>query len=120
MTTDGSWLILSDGTPSIYYLDPVTFRLVKTLHVTNKGNAIDNLNELEFIRGAIYANRYMQNYIVRIDTANGKILAKLDLSSLDMADRLKYPGSLEMNGIAYDSVQDKIYVTGKLWRLIAG
>lgn len=115
MTTDGTWLILSDGSSSLYYLDPVSFRLVKTLRVTDGGAAADNLNELEFIHGALYANRYTHNYILRIDTADGKVLAKADLSSLDNAARIKYPGALEMNGIAYDSVQDKIYITGKLW-----
>jgi glutaminyl-peptide cyclotransferase len=67
------------------------------------------------INGYIYANLWLTNYVLKIDTSSGKVVAKLDLSSLSEDAKSKYPGAAEMNGIAYDSVQNKIYVTGKLW-----
>jgi glutamine cyclotransferase len=115
MTTDGTYLIMSDGTPDLHYLDPKNFNLIKTLRVTENGDPVDQVNELEFIKGYIYANRYTQNYILKIDPANGRVMGRLDLSSLDDQARIKYPASLQMNGIAYDSISDKIFVTGKLW-----
>jgi glutamine cyclotransferase len=115
MTTDGHYLIMTDSTPDLHYLDPQTFALVKTVKVTENNTPVDQVNELEYIKGYIYANRYTRNYIFKIDPANGKVVGKLDLSALESQARNKYPGSMEMNGIAYDSATDKVYVTGKLW-----
>ena len=77
-----------------------------------------NINELEFINGFIYANVYQQNYIIKIDPATGNIVGKINLSSLVEEATQKYPGSQQLNGIAYDSVGNKIYITGKLWPTI--
>jgi glutaminyl-peptide cyclotransferase len=115
MTTDGTSLIMSDGTSNISYLDPNTFKLVKTLAVTDNNGPVDSINELELIHGFIYANRYLTNYILKIDPSTGKVVGKLDLSTLDNEAKNKYPESLQLNGIAYDSAAKKIYVTGKLW-----
>ena len=115
LTTDGTNLIMSDGTGNLSYLDPVTLKTIRTLAVTNNGIAADSLNELEYIKGYVYANVWLTNSIVKIDTVTGKIVGMLDLGSLVFEARNKYPGSLELNGIAYDSIADKIYVTGKLW-----
>jgi len=115
MTTDGAYLIMSDSTPDLRYLDPVNFKLVKSLRVTENNTPVDQVNELEYINGFIYANRYTKNYILKIDPATGRVVGKLDLSSLAQQARNKYPGSLEMNGIAFDSAADKVYITGKLW-----
>jgi glutaminyl-peptide cyclotransferase len=115
MTTDGKYLIMSDGTSNINYLDPNNFKLVKTLAVTDNNGPVDSINELELIHGFIYANRYTTNYILKIDPSSGKVVGKLDLSSLDNEAKNKYPESLQLNGIAYDSAAKKIYVTGKLW-----
>jgi glutamine cyclotransferase len=115
MTTDGTYLIMSDSTPDLHYLDPQNFNLIKTLRITENGEPVDQVNELEYIDGYIYANRFTQNYILKIDPANGKVAGRLDLSSLDDQAHIKYPGSLQMNGIAYDSVSDKVFVTGKRW-----
>ena len=115
MTTDGQSLLISDGTSTLYYMDPATFQTTRTLKVTENNVPPDSLNELEYIRGYIYANRYTKDYIFKIDPATGKVLGRLDCTSLVSATKNKYPGSMELNGIAYDSVSDKIYITGKCW-----
>ena len=115
MTTDGSYLIMSDGSSNISYLDPLTFKAIKILGVTDNNGLVSNINELELINGFIYANQWLTGYILKIDTSSGKVVGKLDLSSLKSIAVSKYPGSLEMNGIAYDAVANKIYITGKLW-----
>jgi len=118
LTTDGANLIMSDGTGTLYYLNPATLQTVKTLVVTQDGIAADSLNELEYINGYIYANVWLTNTIIKIEPATGNIVGRLDLTSLAEEAKNKYPGSLEMNGIAYDSVRDKIYITGKMWPTI--
>jgi len=115
LTTDGKNLIMSDGTHIITYLDPNTLQTVKTINVTEDGIEKYFLNELEYINGYLYANVWTTNTIVKIDTGNGKVVGKLDLTSLVDESKNIFPGSLEMNGIAYDPKSDKIYVTGKLW-----
>ncbi len=77
--------------------------------------AIPYLNELEFIKGFIYANVYTTNDLVKIDPGSGLVVAKLDLSSLANEVKSLYRGSLETNGIAYDSLTNKTYITGKMW-----
>ncbi len=115
MTTDGTSLIMSDGTNTLTYLDPNSFQTVKTISVTDEDGPVMNVNELEVIKGSIYANVYTTNTIIKIDPNTGKVIGKIDLSSLANEAKVKYPGSLEMNGIAYDSTTDKVYVTGKMW-----
>ncbi|MGZ3864797.1 MAG: glutaminyl-peptide cyclotransferase [Bacteroidia bacterium] len=115
LTTDGTNVIMSDGTNILTYLDPNTFKPVKTLSVSENGYAADYLNELEYINGFIYANIWTTNKIVKIDPATGKIVGKLDLVSLLHEARTKYPNATELNGIAFDAATNKIYVTGKLW-----
>jgi glutaminyl-peptide cyclotransferase len=127
MTTDGSRLIMSDGSSNITYLDPTSFkpatdsassavtRPVKILGVTDNNGPVSNINELELIRGFLYANQWQTNYILKIDTASGKVVGRLDLSSLADTARRNYPDSDVLNGIAYDPTNGKIYVTGKLW-----
>ncbi len=115
LTTDGTNLIMSDGTNILTYLDPNDLHVVKTIYVTENRYAKENLNELEYIKGYIYANVWTTNTIVKIDPNDGKVVGKLDLSSLKYEATSLYYGSLTMNGIAYDSVADRVYVTGKLW-----
>jgi len=115
MTTDGIHLIMSDGTAELTFADPAGFRLIKKLKVTENGMPRDSLNELEYIKGFIYANIWYNDHIVKIDPVTGKVVAKLDLTSLGFQARLKHPDEDALNGIAYDAVADKIYVTGKLW-----
>jgi len=115
MTTDGTNLIISDGTSNISYVDPATFRLVKVVGVTDNNGPVSNINELEMINGFIYANQWQTNYILKIDTASGKVVGRLDLDGLSSAEQNKYAASDTMNGIAYDSTTGKVYITGKLW-----
>lgn len=115
MTTNGISLIMSDGTSNISYLDPNNFKLIKVLGVTDNNGPVASINELELINGYLYANKYQTNYILKIDTASGKVVGKLDFTTLDSEAKNKYPEAAEMNGIAYDSAAKKIYVTGKLW-----
>lgn len=115
LTTDGKILIMSDGSDKLTFLDPENFTAVKVLAVTDNNSPLDNINELEFIKGYIYANVWQTNSIVKIDTLNGKVVGKLDLSSLAFEAKTKNPNADVLNGIAYDSLTDKIYVTGKLW-----
>lgn len=115
LTTDGRHLIMSDGTSTLTYLSPDSLRPVKAIKVSENGVQLDKLNELEYIEGYIYANVWSTNDIVKIDTDNGNVVGRMDLSSLQNDARTKYPKTLEMNGIAYDSQKKKLYVTGKMW-----
>lgn len=118
LTTNGTYLIMSNGSGTLWYRDPITFEPVKKLMVTADNVPEKDLNELELIHGYIYANKWLTNYILKIDTTSGRVVGKLDLSMLSGDASSRYPGSAEMNGIAYDSVRNKIYVTGKLWPAI--
>ncbi|HEX8515688.1 MAG TPA: glutaminyl-peptide cyclotransferase [Bacteroidia bacterium] len=118
MTTDGKNLIMSDGTNFLTYLDPVTLKPIKKLAVSNAGYAEDNLNELEYINGFIYANIWTKDYIVKIDTASGKVVGLLNLSGITDEAKRNYRNAEVLNGIAYDPASDKILVTGKMWKNI--
>jgi glutamine cyclotransferase len=115
LTTDGTYLIMSDGTYQLTYLDPNSFKTIKKITVTENGSVKEHLNELEYINGFIFANVWTTNTIVKIDPKDGKIVGQLDLSSFANEAKNLFPNSLEMNGIAYDSITNNIFVTGKLW-----
>jgi len=115
LTTDSSSLIMSDGTSNLTYLSPESLKPVKVLAVTLNGAPLDSLNELEYIGKYIYANRFTQNYLVKIDPVDGKVIGKLDLSSLVEQEKNRNPGCDVLNGIAYDPSANKVFVTGKLW-----
>ena len=115
LTTDGESLIMSDGTERLTYIEPQTFIIKKILTVTEKGAARSLLNELEFIRGYIYANVWLSNTIVKIDPSSGKVTGRIDLNDLVTEAEVIYPGSMEMNGIAWDSASGHIFITGKCW-----
>jgi glutamine cyclotransferase len=115
MTTDGSSLIMSDGSSNLTYLDPVTFKTNRIVGVTDNNGPVGNINELEFVNGNILANIYQTPYIIRIDPNSGKVLGKADFSNLEKEVKLKNPDVDYMNGIAWDSAKNKIYITGKLW-----
>ncbi len=114
LTQDGQYLIMSDGTERIRFLDPVTFAVVKTINVSDYGQPLTNLNELEYINGEIYANVWLTNRIVRIDPMSGAILGWIDLTGL-LPDADRSPSVNELNGIAYDDATDRLFVTGKNW-----
>ena len=115
LTTDGMYLIMSDGTNKLTYIDPDTLLAAKIISVTENGWAKYRLNDLEYIKGYIYANTYGKNTISKIDPRSGKVVGQLDLSSLAYDAKRRFPRALEMNGIAYDPVTNKIYLTGKFW-----
>ena len=109
--TDG--LILSDGTADLRVLDPDTFRELRRVTVKDAGVAIDQLNELEFVRGEVWANVWHENRIARIDPKTGRVIGWIDLSGLMGMYRLEAEAVL--NGIAYDATSGRLFVTGKLW-----
>jgi glutamine cyclotransferase len=114
LTQDGKSLILSDGSDTLRFFDPATFREVRRLAVKDHGKPVHEINELEFIHGKIYANIWHSDRIARIDPASGKVLGWIDLKGLLSADQLSSPEAV-LNGIAYDSAHDRLFVTGKLW-----
>ena len=122
ITNDGNRLIISDGiTDKIYYALPDEekneMKVIKTLAVADNTGALDNLNELELIDGYIYANRWRTDYILKIDTATGHVVGKMDLTGLLAQYDVKEINNNTdvLNGIAYDSTTKKLYITGKYW-----
>jgi len=115
MTTDGTNLIVDDGSSNLYFYEPSTFKLIKKLPVTDAGALGYNLNELEYIDGYIYANQWQLPYILKIDPSDGKIIAKADLTDIWNRIQQKSPKADVLNGIAYDADTKKIYITGKNW-----
>jgi len=114
LTQNGKTLIMSDGTPFLRFLDPVTLREVRRIQVTAEGQPVANLNELEWVKGEILANVWMTNRIARIDPRTGAVKGWIDLSALPEALSESNPDAV-LNGIAYDRVHDRLFVTGKLW-----
>ena len=115
MTTDGTYLIATDGSSNIYYFEPSSFKQVKKITVTDAGTLSYNVNELEYIDGYLYANQWQLPYILKIDPSNGQVVAKIDLSDLWNGIKQKDAHAEVLNGIAYDPSTKKIYVTGKWW-----
>lgn len=115
LTHDSKELILSDGTSTLRFLDPATFRVTRRVKVVDtSGKPVENLNELEFVRGQIYANIWQSDEIIRISPASGKVLGHIDLSGIIDKRELQGNGAV-LNGIAYDAANDRLFVTGKLW-----
>jgi glutaminyl-peptide cyclotransferase len=115
LTHDETVLILSDGTPTLRLLDPKSLRVTRRLRVTDQsGHAVENLNELEYVRGEIYANVWQTNEIIRISPRTGKVLGRIDLTGIIDKRELHGEGAV-LNGIAYDAAGDRLFVTGKLW-----
>ncbi len=114
LTTDGQSLILSDGTSSIRFIDPASFRVTRSINVTDQNRPVRELNELEYINGEIYANVWHDNRIATIDPQSGRVNSWIDLTGLMPDGELQDPEAV-LNGIAYDQASDKLIVTGKLW-----
>jgi glutamine cyclotransferase len=114
LTCDGENLILSDGTATLRWLDAGTFRMVKQITVTDQGRPVSNLNELEFVKGEIFANVWKTDTIARISPDTGNILGWIDLGGLAQQFEPTTPIDC-LNGIAYDAQGDRLFVTGKLW-----
>lgn len=114
LTTDGKELIMSNGSATISFLDPMTFMENRRVNVTLNGKPVDYINELEYINGEIWANVYLEDYIVTIDPSSGCITSVIDCSEV-------YPAAVRsahadvLNGIAYNKADGSIYITGKYW-----
>lgn len=113
LTQDGSNIIMSDGTPELRFLDPVTLAERRRVTVTLRGQQLRDLNELEWVNGAVFANVWHTGFIARIDPASGHVTGLIDLRPLARENG----GDEEavLNGIAYDPAGDRLFVTGKLW-----
>lgn len=110
---DGTRLIMSDGTARLRFLDPDSFEETGRVTVRDGGVPVDDLNELEWVKGEIYANVWQQDRIARIDPKSGRVLGWIDLTGiLPPMERI---GRDVLNGIAYDAAGDRLFVTGKLW-----
>jgi len=114
LTHDGTNLIMSDGTSELRVLDPVTFVEKRRIKVTAAGDMpLNNLNELEFVKGEILANVWMTDYVARIVPATGKVTGYIDLRGL--LSPSERANADVLNGIAYDASHDRLFVTGKWW-----
>jgi len=114
ITHDGRELIMSDGSARLYFLDPETFSETRRIEVRDDRGPVTRLNELEFIKGEIFANIWCEDVIARISPDTGQVRGWIDLHGL--RGRLGHSHSAEvLNGIAYDAQGDRILVTGKLW-----
>jgi len=114
LTNDGKQIYMSDGSSQIRIWDPASLKETRRITVKDGSREVTQLNELEFVRGEILANVWQTDRIARISPADGKVLGWIDLTGiLDKAERLDPQAVL--NGIAYDAVGDRLFVTGKLW-----
>jgi glutaminyl-peptide cyclotransferase len=113
LTAYNNFLVMSDGTEKLYFMDPATFTEVSRLEVYDHERAVDQLNELEAIDGLIYANVYQEDYLIAIDPESGKVVKKIELNGLLTAQEQKNADVL--NGIAWDAKRKRLVVTGKWW-----
>ena len=114
LTTIGNKIVLSDGTNTLYFHDPETFAVVSTIEVYDDVKKVDNLNELEYIEGEIWANIWLTDEIVRIDPVSGKVKGYIDLKGIFPQNERNHEADV-LNGIAYDKDTKRIFVTGKMW-----
>jgi glutaminyl-peptide cyclotransferase len=114
LTHDTHSLIMSDGSNRIRFIDPETFEVQRMITVQDGRRDVTQLNELEYVKGEIYANIWMQDRIARIDPQNGKVKAWIDMSGILPPQARSDPGAV-LNGIAYDESSNRLFVTGKYW-----
>lgn len=116
LTNNGKSLIMSNGSSSIVWRNPITFEIEKTIDVFSNEKDVQQLNELELINGDLWCNVYTTDYIVQVDTSNGKVLANIDCAGIVREGMIGNANVL--NGIAYEPNTQKIYLTGKLWSVL--
>jgi glutamine cyclotransferase len=113
LASDARRLIMSDGTATLRFIDPESLRETGRVQVTEQGRPTSNLNELEVIKGQIFANVWQSDHIVIIEPSDGRVAGRIDLTGLlPIEDR---PGVDVLNGIAWDRERDRLFVTGKWW-----
>jgi glutamine cyclotransferase len=114
LTYNGKHIILSDGTSTLYFLDPNTYQTINSINVHDPEGPVTNLNELEYINGVIYANIWFSTKIAIINPTTGQIEAYLDLEKIAQPHTTKNTEAV-LNGIAYNTQTNQLYVTGKYW-----
>jgi glutaminyl-peptide cyclotransferase len=114
LASRGSELFMSDGTSDIRILDAATFKEKRRIHVRDRARPVDQLNELEFVEGQLFANIWQTNRIARISPQTGEIVGWIDLSGL-LSPMYRLEAGAVLNGIAYDPSRKRLFVTGKLW-----
>lgn len=114
LTRDSHSLIMSDGSSQIRFFNPDTFEVQRMITVQDDRRDVTQINELEYIKGEIYANIWQTNRIARIDPQSGRVNAWIDLSGLLPPEARLNPEAV-LNGIAYDEASDRLFVTGKYW-----
>ncbi len=105
---------MSDGTATLHFLNQESFQETGQVQVTDQQEPVTNLNELEYIRGEVWANVWMTNRIARIDPSTGRVIAWIDLTGILRLEDRSQPVDV-LSGIAYDAKGDRLFVTGKLW-----
>lgn len=115
LTRNDSHIVMSDGSSTLKFLSPLTFKTQKTLSVTLDGKPLRKLNELEWVEGDIFANVWQTDWIVRIDPSSGVVTGIADLSQLMTREQRSTARADVLNGIAYDAQTGRLFVTGKYW-----
>lgn len=114
LTLDGRHILMSDGSSQIRVLDPDTLKELRRIDVTLDGQPVRNINELEWVKGEIFANIWLTDRIVRIDPTSGHVVGIIDLAGLAPTDT-RDPADDVLNGIAWDARGERLFVTGKRW-----
>jgi glutamine cyclotransferase len=114
LTTDGEQLIISDGSENLFFFDPPTQEVTRTVRVHENGQPVRELNELEYVGGLVYANVWHSDFVLKIDPDSGAVVGRVDLSGLLAGERPRDAEAV-LNGIAYNPDDGHLFVTGKLW-----
>jgi glutamine cyclotransferase len=115
LTRSPDTIFMSDGSAYVRLMDPQSLQERGRIQVTDRGTPVARLNELEWVKGEIFANVWQTDRIARIDPKSGNVVGWIDLTGLDGKSVLFNRGDAVLNGIAYDSARDRLFVTGKLW-----
>ena len=116
LTNDGKNLIVSDGSSTIYFWDPETMKELKRITVQDDAGMKNNINEMEYVNGSIFANVWQTDDILKIDPATGNVTGRLNMADLKKNyPELESPPSDVLNGIAWDSTGNRLFITGKYW-----
>lgn len=116
LTTDGTHLIISTGGSNLYFVNPENFSIVRTVGISDNNGYVENINELEWVDGFIYANKYLTDQILKIDPVKGQVVARADLSGIMVKNNVTPATRSDvLNGIAYHPEKKTFFITGKYW-----